>query len=53
MEMIKRGLAPEGILRTLGPGPWDTDPGFGPQKEDPEVILEHEWDEDITFNNID
>lgn len=49
MEQIRLGLAPEGIMRTLGPGPWDHDPAFWKSSHDPQVVLEHEMDEDITF----
>uniref|UniRef100_A0A7S2NMZ3 Uncharacterized protein n=1 Tax=Haptolina brevifila TaxID=156173 RepID=A0A7S2NMZ3_9EUKA len=51
-EQIRLGLAPEGIERTLGPGPWDHDPAFWAAGSDRDVILEHEFDEDIVFNDI-
>lgn len=51
-EQIRLGLAPEGIERTLGPGPWDHDPAFWstPQAHDRHVVLDHEMDEDIVFD---
>lgn len=48
-EQIRLGLAPEGIERTLGPGPWDTDPAFWRSSHEAEDSLEHEMDEDIVF----
>ena len=50
MEQIRLGLAPEGIMRTLGPGPWDHDPSFWRDPHEREVLLEHELDEDIVFD---
>jgi hypothetical protein len=50
MEQIRLGLAPEGIMRTLGPGPWDHDPSFWRDPHDRDVVLDHELDEDIVFN---
>jgi len=52
MEQIRLGLAPEGIERTLGPGPWDHDPAFwgGRSAGDGDRVLEHEMDEDIVFD---
>jgi hypothetical protein len=52
MEQIRLGLAPEGIMRTLGPGPWDNDAGFWRDSGDPDVILDHEMDEDIHFDRL-
>ena len=51
MEQIRLGLAPEGIERTLGPGPWDHDPSFwrDPAHEN-DVVLEHELEDDIIFD---
>ena len=51
MEQIRLGLAPEGIMRTLGPGPWDNEPGFGPDPNERNVVLDHELDEDIVFDD--
>ena len=52
LEQIRLGLAPEGIMRTLGPGPWDTDPGFWRDSHDRDVgHLEHELDDDIIFES--
>jgi len=53
LEQIKLGLAPEGIMRTLGPGPWDKDPGFWQNTgsgSDHDFLLDHELDEDIYFD---
>lgn len=50
MEQIRLGLAPEGIERTLQPGPWDHDPSFWKDPHAREVVLEHEFDEDIIFD---
>ena len=50
MEQIRLGLAPEGIERTLGPGPWDHDPSFWGGKDDHDVVLDHELDDDIVFD---
>ena len=53
LEQVRLGLAPEGIMRQFGPGPWDHDPSFwggrptGGERDDP---LEHELDEDIIFD---
>ena len=50
MEQIRLGLAPEGIERTLGPGPWDHDPSFWRDPHERDVVLDHEFDEDIVFD---
>ena len=39
-------------MRTLGPGPWDTDPGFWRDSHDRDVgHLEHELNGDIIFES--
>lgn len=50
MEQVRLGLAPKGILRQFGPGPWDSDPSFWGGGENKDIVLEHEMDEDITFD---
>jgi len=48
-KQIKLGLAPEGILRTLEPGPWDHDPAFwSTGSRDLEGTLEHEIDDEVS-----
>ena len=50
MEQIRLGLAPAGIERTLGPGPWDHDPSFWGSGQNSDLVLDHEMDEDIIFD---
>ena len=45
-KQIALGLAPEGILRTLEPGPWDNDPGFWRDVGDSDETMDYELDED-------
>ena len=46
-KQIRLGLAPEGILRTLEPGPWDHDPAFwGSGSRDHEGTMDYEIVED-------
>ena len=48
---IKRGDAPPGWERLLGPGPWDDDPSFfvGDRTAMDDETLPHEFMDDITF----
>ena len=50
MEQIRLGLAPEGIMRTLQPGPWDHDPSFWGTGGETDVTFDYEMDEDIIFD---
>ena len=45
-EQIRLGLAPEGIERTHGPGPWDNDPSFWRSTGGSDETMDYEIDED-------
>lgn len=50
-KQIKLGLAPEGILRTFEPGPWDHDPVFwGPGPRELEGTLASEITDESNFD---
>ena len=54
MEMIRQGKAGPEMMRQFGPGPWDHDPTFwsSPRLGDSDVVLDHEMEEDIVFEDM-